>query len=75
MRRMNLDRLIIGILLGICLMLALGAGGDEEANPPGTYQIEAGTNYTAYVLNTRTGEYWEFRPGSDVSGPRQIPNK
>ncbi len=56
MKTMNLDKLAIGFLLGVCLMLVIGAGGKSEANPPGTYQISSPDNNLVWVINTRTGK-------------------
>ena len=63
MKKFNIDKLAIGVLLGVCLMLAIGAGGSVESHPVGTYQIISGMRPQArelYVLNTRTGRVWEF---------------
>ena len=76
---MNKARLL-GIL-GVCLMLAIGAGGSVESHPVGTYQIIPGMRPQArefYVLNTQTGRVWEFDSGrgwetlGHVSGIEEI---
>ncbi len=63
MKKFNIDKLVIGVLVGVCLVLAIGAGGSGTLHPVGTYQIVSGMRPQArelYVLNTRTGRVWEF---------------
>jgi len=63
MKKFNIDKLVIGVLLGVCLMLAIGAGGSAMSHPVETYQIVSGAQPQAkefYILNTRTGRVWEF---------------
>ena len=63
MKKFNIDKLAIGVLLGVCLMLAIGAVGSATSHPVGTYQIVPGFRPQArefYVLNTQTGRVWEF---------------
>jgi hypothetical protein len=63
MKMLNPDKLVIGVLLGVCLMLAIGAGGLARSHSVGTYQIVVGTQPQAreiFVLNTQTGRVWEF---------------
>jgi len=38
MKTFNLDKLVIGVLLGVCLMLAIGAGGLGRSHSVGTFQ-------------------------------------
>ena len=81
MKKFNIDKLVIGVLLGVCLMLAIGAGGLSTSHPVGTYQIIPGMRPQArefYVLNTQTGRVWEFDEGrgwetlGHVSGIEEI---
>jgi len=68
MKKCNIDKLAIGVLLGVCLTLAIGAGGLGTSHPVGTYQIVSGfrpQDKELYVLNTQTGRVWEF---DDVRG-------
>ena len=58
MKNANLDKLIVGFLLGVCLMLAIGVGGKEQANPVGTYRLATAQGANAFVLNSRTGRLW-----------------
>lgn len=63
MKKLNINPLVIGILLGVCLMLAIGAGGPDESHSVGTYQIVAVQQPQArefFVINTQTGRVWEF---------------
>ena len=59
MKSLNYDKLIIGFLLGVCLMLLIGAAGSSSPKPAGTYQV-AFREYKrdAWVLNTQTGQLW-----------------
>jgi hypothetical protein len=58
MKKVDLEKLVIAFLLGVCLMLAIGAGGEVSSGDVGTYQLSAGTNFSVYVLNTQTGQLW-----------------
>ena len=58
MKKANLEKLIIGFLLGVCLMLAIGASGEVSSRGVGTYELSAGANFSVYVLNTQTGQLW-----------------
>ncbi len=63
MKKFNVDKLAIGVLLGVCLMLAIGAGGSAMSHTVGTYQIVSGSPRQTkefFILNTRTGRVWEF---------------
>ncbi len=63
MKKFNIYKLVIGVLLGVCLMLAIGAKGMGTSHSVGTYQIVAGAYPQAkdiFVLNTQTGRVWEF---------------
>ena len=63
MKKSNVDKLVIGVLLGVCLMLTIGAGGLGTSHAVGRYQIVSGMRPQArefYVLNTQTGRVWEF---------------
>ena len=60
MKKLNLDKLAIGVLLGVCLMLAIGARrGFGTLSPVGTYQIASSADpyqKGVFVLNTQTGQ-------------------
>ena len=57
MKKMNLDKLIIGFLLGMCLVLLLGASGQGVSQEVGTWQV-SGDREGGYIVNTRTGQVW-----------------
>ena len=69
MKRLNLDKLVIGVLLGVCLTLAIGANARRGAGGPralGTYQIASSADpyqKGAFVLNTQTGQVWMYKTG------------
>ena len=58
MKKVNFEKFVIGFLLGVCLMLAIGAGGEVSSQAVGTYELSAGTDFSVYVLNTQTGQLW-----------------
>ena len=59
--KVDFKNLVIGFLLGLCLMLAVAAasGNDDSL---GTYQCcPAGDDSTAvFIVNTRTGQTWRL---------------
>ena len=57
MRSHSLDKLVIGFLLGVCLMLVIGAARSGSPSPVGTYQVGCDAD-DVYVLNTQTGQLW-----------------
>jgi len=67
MKKFNLDKLVIGILLGACLTLAIGANsgrGFAGQRGVGTYQIASSADpYSGgtFVLNTQTGQVWMYK--------------
>ena len=86
MKNSNLDKLVIGVLLGVCLTLAIGATagrGFGTSGSVGKYQIASGANpyqSGAFVLNTHTGQVWMYMQGkwSDighVSGIEEVKPK
>jgi hypothetical protein len=68
MQNMNLDKLIIGLLLGICLMLVLGASGQGVPQEVGTWQV-SGNREGGYLVNTKTGQVWWL---DDVDTPKFV---
>ncbi|UCE48163.1 MAG: hypothetical protein JSW47_21510 [Phycisphaerales bacterium] len=83
MKKLNLDKLVIGVLLGVCLMLAIGAKGMGTSHSVGTYRIATCVHpgsSEVYVLNTRTGQVWMSHQGrwSDlghISGMEEVKPK
>ena len=62
----NWNNIIVGVLLGVCLTLVLGAADDEPATEK--YQLAAAANYV-WVMDTQTGQVWtaEKRTVEDTS--------
>ena len=66
MKKLNLDKLMIGVLLGVCLTLAIGANarrGFGTSGVAGKYQIASSADpYSGgtFVLNTYTGQVWMY---------------
>lgn len=63
MKSWHLDwrSLVVGLLLGVCLVLGMGAAAPDRT---GRYQISA-IGYPgndAYVIDTGTGQVWHFNP-------------
>ena len=57
----NFYSLLIGFLLALCLMLAIGAGGSDRSDP-GRYQCCAagGDDSAVFVIDTQTGQTWRL---------------
>ncbi len=57
----DVKNLVIGLLLGICLMLAIAAAGSSRGDI-GTFQCcAAGDDSLAvFVIDTRTGQTWRL---------------
>ncbi len=60
MKRDSAKNIVIGFLMGICLMLTIGATGSKQSpvRETGRYIISSGNNRTYFVMDTRTGEHW-----------------
>jgi len=57
--------MVIGFLMAICLMLALGAAtGDDSQEGP--YRIAAGSDMSAFVIDTQTGHVWQVSRGDNT---------
>ncbi len=59
MNEQKLNKLAMGVLIGIGFMLALGAIGGGTRQEAGTYQLDCDTRGYVYVLNTQTGRLWQ----------------
>lgn len=60
-------KFVIGLILGYCIVFAIGAGIDVGGN--GTYQMQANYDGTVVsVIDTRTGtlKVFKVRPGDKV---------
>ncbi len=60
MKRESAKNILIGFLMGICLMLLIGAAGSRKSplQETGRYIISSGNDRTYFVMDTRTGEHW-----------------
>jgi hypothetical protein len=70
--RMQLDAksMIIGLLLGVCGMLAVGADRQEPAD----WDLEFATDRAAYLLNRHTGEYQRLDRAGDEGVLQRVGN-
>jgi len=59
MKKIDVKSCVIGLLLGICLMLVIGAGGNGSSEV-GRYRISAAGDSPSYcfVIDTATGRTW-----------------
>ncbi len=60
MKREGAKNILIGFLMGVCLMLLIGAAGSSWSpqTETGQYIISSGNDRTYFVMDTRTGEHW-----------------
>ena len=59
MKTINTRSFLIGLLFGICTLLALGAASGKQEDI-GRYQIACPDNQrTCFVLDTTTGQVWQ----------------
>lgn len=60
MNRESVKNILIGFLMGACLMLLIGAAGSKRSplTETGRYIISSGNDRTYFVMDTRTGEHW-----------------
>ncbi|MHC4743212.1 MAG: hypothetical protein ACYS8Z_14955 [Planctomycetota bacterium] len=72
MKGIDLKSALIGLLLGVCLLLVLGAAGKEaksnEDNGVGRYRIDA-VGYPSsncFVIDSKTGVMWLLRSDNKV---------
>ena len=75
MKGIDFKSAVIGLLVGVCLMLALGAGGGQIADI-GRYKVSAAWNLSSacFVIDTATGRTWIRRSssnGSDMGSPEE----
>lgn len=54
----------LGLIIGAAAMFAIGAG--TSSNEVGRYQISAGSQGCAVMVDTTTGQAWGFQPPSTV---------
>lgn len=59
MRTVDAKSILIGLVLGLCIFLALGAADGRDASI-GRYQIACpDSQNTCFVIDTRTGQVWQ----------------
>ena len=56
--RIDLQSLLIGIGVAVCVLLAVGASSPAIPHHAGRYQLVALENGNTYVLDSRTGRVW-----------------
>jgi hypothetical protein len=55
--RIDIKSTVIGLLLGVVVMVTIGAQRVDQDNPVGRYQITATERY-GLVVDTVTGQVW-----------------
>ena len=72
MKTIDTKSLLIGLLLGVCILLVLGAGTGKQADI-GRYQVACPDNQTTcFVIDTTTGQVWQRyskSSGQDFGSP------
>ncbi|MHC4642304.1 MAG: hypothetical protein ACYS32_11720 [Planctomycetota bacterium] len=60
MKRESAKNIVIGFLMGVCLMLITAAAGSKRSpqQETGRYIISSGNERTYFIMDTRTGEHW-----------------
>ena len=66
MKSIDMKSLIIGLLLGLCAVLAAGAVGGTKYEV-GRYRIATGQNYYCMVIDSKTGQLWHIQGASGSS--------
>ena len=56
--------MVIGFLMALCLALALGAATGDDSEGP--YRISAGSDMSAFVIDTQTGHVWLVSRGDNT---------
>lgn len=56
----DVKSVILGGVAGIAVMLAIGAG--TPSDEIGRYQVSAGSQGCAVIVDTKTGQAWGFQP-------------
>jgi hypothetical protein len=60
MNRESAKNIVIGFLIGVCLMLVIGAAGSKwsKVQETGRYIISSANDRTYFIMDTITGEHW-----------------
>ncbi len=58
MKTIDTKSLLIGLLFGVCTLLALGAASGKQEEV-GRYNITSGDTNECYVIDTKTGQVWQ----------------
>ncbi len=68
MKTIDTKSVLIGLLFGICAVLALGAVGGSQRTNVGRYQIACpDSQATCFVVDTTTGRLWKRHSGTGGS--------
>ena len=69
MKTIDTKSLLIGLLFGVCILLALGAAGEKQSDDVGRYQIACPGDLNAcFIIDTKTGQVWQkYSPSSTNS--------
>ncbi len=78
MKKIDIKSLLVGTILGVCVLLALGAATGKQADI-GRYQVVHTDNQTTcFVIDTTTGQVWRRASnshGNDYGSPSQWKKK
>jgi hypothetical protein len=59
MKKIDIKSLLVGMILGVCVLLALGAATGKQADI-GRYQVACPDSSSAcFVIDTTTGQVWQ----------------
>jgi hypothetical protein len=74
LKKIDIKSLLVGTILGVCVLLALGAATGKQADI-GRYQVACPDNpNTCFVIDTTTGQVWHRIAnslGNDYGSPSQ----
>ena len=60
----HLGSAVIGFLMALCLVMALGAAAGEDSEGP--YRLSAGSDMSVFVIDTQTGHVWQLSRGDNT---------
>ena len=65
-KQIDVKSVVIGILITVCIVLAMGAERSSMPTMFGRFQVAAGDD-NAYIIDTTNGQAWERKgPGNDL---------